>query len=223
MSSKNKGSLARAGRRYDRNRRFASRTPVLGYYLIVTDTDETEKNYFEGLRDSIPPDIREHIVIHVEKAKTTYNLVGRTMELYGAQAQQRIPWIVLDRDEVKDFDGIIRQAEEYGIHTGWSNPCFEIWMLAYFGEMPNLQDSVSCCSRFSDRFEKITGQKYRKNDHDIYRKLNESGDFKTAFRLAEQNLKKAEKEKKKPSASAPACTVHQLVKEIYEKVQNKSV
>ena len=30
------------------------RVPELGYYFIVTDTEETEQNYMYGLRDSIP-------------------------------------------------------------------------------------------------------------------------------------------------------------------------
>ena len=41
----------RAGKRKDRNQRVGTRVPELGYYLIVTDTEETEKNYFEGLRE----------------------------------------------------------------------------------------------------------------------------------------------------------------------------
>lgn len=48
-----KPSDSRAGKRRDRNKRVGARVPELGYYLIVTDTEETEKNYFEGLRDSI--------------------------------------------------------------------------------------------------------------------------------------------------------------------------
>ena len=50
--------------------------------------------------------------------------------------QYRIPWIVFDWDEVKDFDEIIRKAEFFGIRVGWSNPCFEIWMHSYYGSMP---------------------------------------------------------------------------------------
>lgn len=40
----------RKGARKDRNLKHSTRTPELGYYMIVTDTNETEKNYFEGLR-----------------------------------------------------------------------------------------------------------------------------------------------------------------------------
>ena len=219
MASKGKHSQLRAGKRKDRNSKFATRDPLLAYYLIVTDAEETEKNYFEGLRDSIPAEYRRRIVIHVETAKTTYNLVERTRELCSAQAQQRIPWIVFDRDQVKDFDGIIREAEENEIYAGWSNPCFEIWMMAYFGTMPAIPNSWTCIDRFRERFERITGQKYEKNDDSIFQKLNEYGNFEKAYRLAEQNLMRAIQDGKRPSEAYPACTIHHLVMEIDEKVK----
>ena len=136
--------------------------------------------------------MRSRIVIRVEKAKTTYNLVEKTKELCNAQAQQRIPWIVFDRDQVKDFDGIVHEAKENDIHVEWSNPCFEIWLYAYFGEMPNIQDSVSCCSRFAVRFKRETGHAYGKNDEDIYRRVSSAGSFEDAYRIAEKLMVRAE-------------------------------
>ena len=221
MPNNGKSSNRRAGKRKDRNTRFATRDPILGYYLIVTDTEETEKNYFEGLKNSMPTEIRDRIVIKVEKAKTTYNLVERTVELCSAQAQQRIPWIVFDRDQVKNFDGIIEEAKKKEINVGWANPCFEIWMFAYFGEMPNVADSVSCCEKFADRFEKETGHPYQKNDESIYEKLVNYGSFETAYKVAKQKLDQAERDEKKPSESFPACTVHILVKEIADKTNSQ--
>ncbi|RKW57394.1 MAG: RloB domain-containing protein, partial [Lachnospiraceae bacterium] len=124
----------RAGKRKSRNQRVGTRIPELGYYLIVTDTEETEKNYFEGLRDSIPKELKNRLIIKVEKAKTV-DLVEKALEFVSKDSQMRMPWIVFDRDEVKDFDKIIQDAERSGVMAGWSNPCFEIWMYAYFGEM----------------------------------------------------------------------------------------
>ena len=110
----NKGSKPsdrRAGKRRDRDKRVGTRIPELGYYLIVTDIKETEKNYFEGLRDSIPEKLKDHLVIKEKKAKTV-ELVKKALELTGQDSQYRIPWIVFDRDQVKDFDDIVidRQA-----------------------------------------------------------------------------------------------------------------
>ena len=142
----NKGSKPsdrRAGKRRDRDKRVGTRIPELGYYLIVTDIKETEKNYFEGLRDSIPEKLKDHLVIKVEKAKTV-ELVKKALELTGQDSQYRIPWIVFDRDQVKDFDDIVQEAEKSQVGAGWSNPCFEIWLYAYFGEMPVIRESYVC-------------------------------------------------------------------------------
>ena len=186
--------------------------------MIVTDTEETEKNYFEGLRDSIPAELKDRLVIKVEKARTV-ELVRKALEMTGQESQYRIPWIVFDRDQVKDFDEIIQTAEKSGVGAGWSNPCFEIWMYAYFGEMPVIMESYTCCDRFAEKFEKVTGQKYSKNDRDIYRKLVQCGDEKKAIQMAERCYKRCvEDGKRKPSEMWPACRVHRLVEEISKKI-----
>ena len=223
MANKSGGkpSDRRAGKRRDRSQREGTRVPELGYYLIVTDTDETEKNYFEGLRDSIPEELKDRLVIRVEKAKTV-DLVKKALELTGKESQYRIPWIVFDRDEVKDFDEIIRTAEKSGVGAGWSNPCFEIWMYAYFGEMPAILESYICCDRFEEKFEKVTAQKYLKKDRDIYRKLVQHGDEGRAIQIAERCFKKCLDDGKiKPSEMWPACMVQKLVGEIKEKISER--
>lgn len=213
-----KSSNNRAGKRKDRNKCVEGRRPELGYYLIVTDTEQTEKNYFEGLRDTVPKELKNRLVIKVDKAKTI-NLVNKAMELIEQDSQYRMPWIVLDRDQVKDFDEIIEAAEKNNISVGWSNPCIEIWLYAYFGEMPLITESYECCKRFGDRFEKIVGQKYNKNDKNIYSKLVKHGDEQEAVKLAERYYENAIKEwEGRPSKMCPACTVHRLVKEILIKI-----
>ncbi len=91
-------------------------------------------------------------------------------------------------------------------------------MYAYFGEMPAIRESYICCNRFADKFEKITGQKYFKNDRDVYRKLVQYGNFEQAVVVAERSLKKCVDDGKKlPSEMWPACMVHRLVAEILKK------
>ena len=213
-----KSSDSRAGKKWDRSRRVGARVPELGYYLIVTDTEETERNYFEGLRDSIPAELKERLVIKVEKARTV-DLVRKALEMTGQESQYRIPWIVFDRDQVKDFDEIIKVAEKYGVGAGWSNPCFEIWMYAYFGEMPVIKESYTCCDRFAEKFEKATGQKYSKNDRDIYRKLVQTGDERKAIQVAERCYKRCvEDGKRRPSEMWSVSNVYRLVGEILNKI-----
>lgn len=47
----------RTGNRKTREQRNKVRAPELGYYLIVTDTEATERCYFNGLHESLPYEI----------------------------------------------------------------------------------------------------------------------------------------------------------------------
>lgn len=193
--------------------------PELGYYLIVTDTEATERCYFNGLRDDLPEDIQGKLVISVIETKTR-DMIDKCMELTAYEAQYRMPWIVFDRDQVKDFDAIIYEAKEKGIGVGWSNPCFEIWLYAYFGSMPALHESWTCCSEFGKVYESRTGQKYSKADSGMYSRICKNGDEEKAIRIAQQKLEQCIRDgKEKPSEMWPCTTVHELVGEIQRKVK----
>ena len=130
----------RTGNRKTREQRKQFKVPELGYYLIVTDTEATERCFFTGLHQALPEEVKNKLVIKVVETKTRA-MIDKCLELTAYDAQYRIPWIVFDRDQVQGFDAIIKEAEDKGIQVGWSNPCFEIWMYAYFGSMPVIQDS----------------------------------------------------------------------------------
>ena len=101
---------------------------------------------------------------------------------------------------------------------GWSNPCFEIWMYAYFGAMPAIRDSWTCCSDFGRVYETKTGQKYSKADEQMYGKLCKSGDEEKAIQIAQQKLEQCKREgKTKLSEMYPCTTVHELIGEIKRK------
>ena len=115
----------RTGNRKTREQRKQFKVPELGYYLIVTDTEATERCFFTGLHQALPEDVRNKLVIKVVETKTR-TMIDKCLELTAYDAQYRIPWIVFDRDQVQGFDEIIKEAEDKGIQVGWSNPCFEI-------------------------------------------------------------------------------------------------
>lgn len=209
----------RTGNRKTRDQRKQFKTPELGYYLIVTDTEATERCFFTGLHQAMPKDVRNKLVIKVIETKTR-TMIDKCMELMAYDAQYRIPWIVFDRDQVQGFDDIIAEAVNKGIQVGWSNPCFEIWMYAYFGSMPAIQDPWTCCSDFGRVYENKTGQKYSKADEQMYGKLSKAGDEEKAIQIAQYKLEQCIMEgKTKPSEMCPCTTVHELVGEINGKVR----
>ena len=173
----------RTGSRKTREQRATRRIPEMGYYLVVTDTEATERCYFTGLHQSLPKEIQNKLVIKVVETRTQ-DMIQKCLEMTAYDAQYRIPWIVFDRDEVQDFDCIIQRAQSVGIQVGWSNPCFEIWMFGYFGSMPAIHESWTCCKRFEDIFQKRTGHPYSKADEDLYRRLIENGNEAEALKIA---------------------------------------
>lgn len=216
--------MAKTERNGKRQRRenFRKRVPDLGYYFVVTDTDATEGNYIRGLRDSLPKELQGRLVIKVSKAKTE-KLVEVCEEQASLEPQYGEPWIVFDRDEVTNFDGIIADAKARKVNAGWSNPCIEIWFDAYFGRMHSYMDSVMCCRGFAETYDKKTGQEYRKANENIYAVLNQYGNEENAIAIAEGRLQGyLQNGVRKPSEMCPCTTVHKLIEEIREKVR-KSV
>ena len=80
----------RTGNRKTREQRNKVRVPELGYYLIVTDTEATERCYFNGLHESLPYEIQDKLIIRVVETKTR-NMLEKCMELTAYEAQYRMP------------------------------------------------------------------------------------------------------------------------------------
>jgi len=70
----------RTGNRNKRDQRKHRKVPELGYYLIVTDTEATERCFFTGLHRALPEDTKKKIVIKVVETKTQ-DLIDKCLEL----------------------------------------------------------------------------------------------------------------------------------------------
>jgi len=211
------GKDERKGARRDRNQKAFKRTPELGYYFVVTDTQATEANYLRGFIDLIPQSLRGKLVLKVIKTSTS-ELLKKCLEMVAVEPQYRKPWIVFDRDQVKNFDQIIEEAERQGVNTGWSNPCLEIWFHAYFGDMPVNSASMQCVNVFEAEFKRHSGQKYDKADEGIYRKLLKFGNEEKAIKLAKEKHQQ-NKTQNSPSEMLATTTLYVLIDEIKRKIK----
>lgn len=86
----------RTGNRKTREQRRQFKVPELGYYLIVTDTEATERCFFTGLHQALSKEVRNKLVIKVVETKTR-TMIDKCLELTAYDTQYRIPWIVFDR------------------------------------------------------------------------------------------------------------------------------
>lgn len=201
-----------------RNNRL-KRIPDLGYYLIVTDTKGTEGNYINGLKNTLPYELQGRLVIKVINDIRTHDLVKECSEQAKSILQYSKPWIMFDRDEVTDFDNIIRNAEKQGINAAWSNRCLEVWFEAYFQNMTYCDTSEECWKRFAKLFKEKTGKEYKKSDLEIYNLLKLYGDEEKAIKRAAKKHQEQTKMESKPSAMNPCSTVYLLVDEIQKKIK----
>lgn len=76
-------------------------SPKLGSYLIVTDTEETEKRYFEGLKAPLPENVINNVSIKVVNTKTQ-KLISKAKEYQSKETKYSQIW----KDQVVNFDTI---------------------------------------------------------------------------------------------------------------------
>lgn len=204
------------GRRGKKSDKVETRNMLLGRYLIVTDAEETEPNYFIGFRDSLTEEERRRISIRVKNTKDTKSLLTTAQNLSSKEAQYCSTWIVFDRDEVKNFDEIIVQASNQNIHAAWSNPCFEIWFHAYFGRTPLYDNSQQCWKDFYSLLSKKSGKDCGKNQKNIFELLEQHGDLQKAITTAKKRHLQLKREGRKPSESNSVTNVYELIEDILD-------
>ena len=192
-----------------------------GAYLIVTDAEKTEKNYFEGIKASIPDNLKNDLQIKIYSNKALSKIIDFAAEQRNKDERFRDIWLVFDRDEVKNFDKLIEEAKEAKMNVGWSNPCFEIWLMSYFQIPKNIDVSQKCCETFEKIFKENTSKKYKKSEAKIYNILCENGDEDKAIQRAREKYHQIRTESSQPSKMIGCTTVYKLVEELKGKIDRK--
>lgn len=200
-------------------RKIGFRKPDLGYYYIVTDAVETEPNFFNGIRNNLPENIKDRLVIKIKSSKT-YDMVDTMLSEISKKPIVYDKWIVFDKDQVKDFDELVLKAKRHSINVGWSNPCIEILFLAYFGKSPSINNQKDCIKEFEKIYLNKIGKRYEKNNKTIYNDLTKNGDEKVAINTSKKKYENYIKDGVKiPSKMIGVSLVYKLLEEIDEKTE----
>lgn len=206
--------------RLSKKREARKKIPLkTGAYLIVTDAEKTEKNYFEGIRNTIPEALKNDLQIKIFSNKSLAKIIDFAAEEPNKDERFRDIWLVFDRDEVRNFDSLIEEAKNSKMNVGWSNPCFEIWLMAYLKNLENISHSQTCCSKFEKIYIEKTGKsKYEKSEEKIYDVLLEFGDEEKAIEKARIKYYNSKEEYRIPSKMIGCTTVYKLVEELKRKI-----
>ena len=127
MSGRHKRRPARSLNRRTGTRRENRR-------LLVATEGKTEKEYLEGLMQSLRPDGMQVTTIDVVDGRGEPSKVLKTAK---ARYQSRADdydavWLLLDVDQHAKLTPVPRETRHENFSAAVSNPCFEVWLLWHF-------------------------------------------------------------------------------------------
>lgn len=174
-----------------RKDRLKSKRQAPANYLIVCEGKKTEPNYFNGLKrkinekygnkvDVLIPniDVKGTGMNTISLVKYTQKTVNHANKVYGQV------WVVFDKDDYNDeqFDSAI---DNCNYNVAWSNPNFELWLLAHFKKVNRYISKDDVLQELSKEFQKKGLGDYTKNDTNIFDKVTSEGKLHTAIKNCE--------------------------------------
>ena len=203
-----------------RKDRLKSKRQAPANYLIVCEGKKTEPNYFNGLKrkinerygnkvDVLIPniDVKGTGMNTASLVKYTQKTVNHANKVYGQV------WVVFDKDYYNDeqFDSAIKNCD---YNVAWSNPNFELWLLAHFKKVNRYISKDDVLQELSKEFQKKGLGDYTKNDINIFDKVTSEGKLHTAIK----NCEYMEELNKDGQASQrnPMTKVYKIVDELKE-------
>ena len=160
-------------------------------YLIVCEGKQTEPNYFNGLKQAINKKYGNKVEVLIPSidvkgtgmnttslVKYTQRTINHSNKVYGQV------WVVFDKDDYNDeqFDSAIKNCD---YNVAWSNPNFEVWLLAHFKKVNRYISKDDVLQELSKEFQKKELGEYVKNDKNIFDKITNEGKLHTAIKNCE--------------------------------------
>jgi len=150
--------------------------------LVACEGQETEPNYFDGLRRLQVVRDRWVLKIVPGKGKTPLGTIERAIQRV-ARAKQRgrtfafdEVWCVLDVEELTSQSSLAearRLANEKGFRVALSNPAFEVWILAHFER--TAAAFINCdnvIEPLNKHWRREFGEKHQKSDEKVFDRLS---------------------------------------------------
>ena len=189
---------------------------------------ETEVNYFNSvikeINKTLPVNYRFKVKIVGKGINPTFLVKEADKLLNDIDVLKRaaIPYakifVVFDKDDFDDrqFNKAINMCEKRGYIPLWSNQAFEFWFLLHFNYIDSPINRKFYEGKINECFKnKGSHYKYRKNDKDIYYKLDKYGSLENAYKNA---LKIANNYIKTLPSKAESCTT---VYKFFDEIKNR--
>lgn len=138
--------MRRRGGHRNLRRKLGGRRPKRKFYLIC-EGKNTEPEYFNGLQRSQKSNIVELKIFPDEGSPSALlryakKLFSGRRRRFSFEKDDQI-WILFDKDEHACFEETIKKCNESNIQAGFSNPCFEYWLVLHFQDHNSLDDGAA--------------------------------------------------------------------------------
>ena len=102
--------------------------------LLVVTEGKTEKEYLEGLMQSLRPDGMQVTPIDVVDGRGEPSKVLKTAKArcHSHTDDYDEVWLLLDVDQHAKLTPVLRETRQENFSAAVSNPCFEVWLLWHF-------------------------------------------------------------------------------------------
>ena len=117
--------------------------PLEKFIIIAVEGEKTEQEYFGKIRDELKnQNIKLEILSPIENASHPKNRLADLLSKLKDYSKKDSFWLVCDVDRHHDLPAVIKQAKKEKIQPIISNPCFEVWLYLYCGDLKIIDDTV---------------------------------------------------------------------------------
>ncbi|MCI0536706.1 MAG: RloB family protein [Verrucomicrobiales bacterium] len=145
--------------------------PQLARVLVICDGAETEPNYFTGLKRRDEVAKKAVLIVRSVEGKNRDNAIRKLVSSNNPDET----WCIFDTEVPADraeIDRIEALAAQHSAKVFWSNPAFEVWVLAHFARPGCAFYSCDAVIDEIDKYwQKLFGAEYSKIDKKIFQRL----------------------------------------------------
>jgi len=194
-------------------KRQTSHRGFIGERFLIACEGESEKLYFEALRDAMRnPSISVKIINEahrsdplqvVKKAKEVSAIKNKKSTLF-----EHI-WVIIDADVADRFEKANKNAIKFCIFVAHSNPCFELWLMLHYKNQSSFitsEQTIRLLKEENSSYDKTNNKFFKNLVRDIEKVKTAMKNSKLLQSMHEQNgnLKQ----------SNPSTGVYELVEKI---------
>jgi hypothetical protein len=147
--------------------------------IYIFTEGETEKNYFSILNKKYNATVAVKVSVnhaHKQGMNLLNHALGKINTLNKIQKNNLGGvYIIFDKDDIDnaEMQTVLSEAKSKGIHIGFSNSCFEVWLLAHFESLNESHTKDRLYQRLEHYLSCEQYSKNHKNDIDLLKQLED--------------------------------------------------